>query len=168
MAPGTLIKDVTIRPLNPKDYTDIATCCTELAGMIPDLEKDIASGRVFGVVASYASMCIGAVLAILDVDASMAGEPLPLPCVRVLFIEVNKHYRGKGIGKLLMEKFIQQQNSKKIASITASLFKTYKEGSKFFEQLGFQKEKMERNKIVLKMSLWSDFGVIDLPDEEIT
>ncbi|HME52129.1 MAG TPA: GNAT family N-acetyltransferase [Candidatus Lokiarchaeia archaeon] len=159
---------VSARALNPEDYTDVATGCSQLSPMIPELEENINAGKITGLVAVYEDTCIGAVLGVLDVNASMAEGPIPLPCIRLLFIEVNARYRGKGVGKLLMEEFITEQKSRKIASITATLFKNYKAGGNFLEKFGFQKEKTERNKIIWKLNLWSDFGVIDMQDEDLS
>jgi len=159
---------VSARALNPDDYTDVATGCSQLSKMIPELEGNINAGKITGIMAAYESACIGAVVGILDVDASMSEGPLPLPCIRLLFIEVNARYRGNGVGRLLMERFIQEQKSKKIASITMSLFKNYKAGGNFLEKFGFLKEKTERNKIIWKLNLWSDFGVIDMQDEDLS
>nr|MDO8083789.1 GNAT family N-acetyltransferase [Candidatus Sigynarchaeum springense] len=169
MAPGSLAGGVTIRPLVPADYLDVNTCCNELAPMIPDLEEKMTSGKVTGLVAcDEMGLAVGAVVGMLDVDASLTGNPIPLPCLRLLFVEVNSRYRGTGVGKLLMEKFIQHQKSKNIACITTTLFKNYKDGSAFLEKHGFHTEKIDRNKISLKLNLWSDFGVIDVPDDDLS
>jgi GNAT superfamily N-acetyltransferase len=159
---------VSARALNPDDYTDVATGCSQLSPMIPELEGNISAGKITGLVAMYESTCIGAVVGVLDVDASMAEGPLPLPCLRLLFVEVNARYREKGVGRLLMERFIQEQKSNKIACITTALFKNYKAGGNFLEKFGFLKEKTERNKIIWKLNLWSDFGVIDMQDEDLS
>ncbi len=169
MAPGSLVDGVTIRQLHPADFLDVSTCCNEITPMIPDLEENIHSGKVTGLVAcDQMGLAVGAIAGILDVDASLSGNPIPLPCIRLLFVEVNSRYRGKGVGKILMENFIQQQKSKNIASMTATLFKNYKEGSAFLEKYGFRAEKIDRNRISLKLSLWSDFGVIDVQDDDLS
>ncbi|MEX2683642.1 MAG: GNAT family N-acetyltransferase [Candidatus Sigynarchaeota archaeon] len=168
MAPGSLTGGVTIRTLVPADFLDVSTCCVELAPMIPDLQENMASGKITGLVAcDEMGLAMGAIAGMLDIDASLTGNPIPLPCVRLLFVEVNSRYRGTGVGKLLMENFIQQQRSKNIACITTTLFKNYKEGSAFLEKHGFCVEKIDRNKISLKLNLWSDFGVIDVPDDDL-
>jgi GNAT superfamily N-acetyltransferase len=170
MAPGKSLNKVTVRPLAPGDFIDVATCCNDLAPMIPGFEKDVQARKMIGVVAcDEMDIAIGAAVGSLDVDASLAENPLPLPCVRLHFIEVSNLYRGKGVGKLLMENFIQQQKSKNIACLTASLFKTFPGGgAAFLEKFGFRKEGSERNKISLKLNLWSDFGVIDMHDDDIS
>ncbi len=169
MAPGSVAGGVTIRPLDPADFLDVSTCCNDLAPLIPALEENMAAGKMTGLVAcDEMGLAIGAIAGMLDVDASLTGNPIPLPCVRLLFVEVNSRYRGKGVGKLLMENFIQQQKSKNIACMTTTLFKNYKDGSAFLEKHGFRTDKVDRNKISLKLSLWSDFGVIDVPDDDLS
>ena len=158
---------VSARALNPEDYMEVATSCSQLSPMIPELEANINAGKITGVIAVYETTCIGAVLGVLDVEASMTEGPMPLPCIRLLFIEVNARYRGKGVGKLLINEFIDEQKSKKIACITTTLFKNYKAGGNFLEKFGFQKEKTERNKIVWKLNLWSE-GVIDIQDDDLS
>ncbi|NMC06591.1 MAG: GNAT family N-acetyltransferase [Candidatus Lokiarchaeota archaeon] len=169
MAPGSPALGVTIRPLDPADFTDVKTCCNQLAPMIPDLEENLHGGKLTGLVAcDQMGLAVGAIVGMLDVDASISGAPIPLPCIRLLFVEVNARYRGKGVGKILMENFIQQQKSKNIACMTATLFKNYPEGVAFLEQHGFRVEKNDRNKMVLKLNLWSDFGVIDVQDDDVS
>ncbi|MBN2154039.1 MAG: GNAT family N-acetyltransferase [Candidatus Lokiarchaeota archaeon] len=169
MAPGSLAGGVTVRPLEPADFLDVSTCCNELAPMIPDLEENIVGGKVTGLVAcDEMGLAMGAIVGMLDVDASLNGSPVPLPCVRLLFIEVNKRYRGEGVGRLLVERFIQQQKSKNIACMTTTLFKNYTDGSAFLEKHGFRAERVDRNKLSLKLNLWSDFGVIDVPDDDLS
>ena len=136
--------------------------------MIPDLEGDLNAGKISGLVAcDEMGIAVGAIAGMLDVEASMSGNPIPLPCVRLLFVEVNSRYRGKGVGRVLVEGFIQQQKNKNIACMTAALFKNYKDGSAFLEKHGFRMEKTDRNKILLKLNLWSDFGVIDVQDDDL-
>jgi GNAT superfamily N-acetyltransferase len=168
MVPGSIAGGVTIRQLNPADFLDVNTCCNDITPMIPDLEENMVGGKLVGLVAcDQMGLAVGAVAGMLDVEASMAGNPIPLPCIRLLFVEVNSRYRCKGVGKILMENFIQQQRSKNIACMTATLFKNYKDGCAFLERHGFLAEKIDRNKIVLKLNLWSDFGVIDVQDDDL-
>ncbi|MHA1792852.1 MAG: GNAT family N-acetyltransferase [Promethearchaeota archaeon] len=161
------MEKITIRPLNATDYVDISTCCHEIVELISSLEEDIEKEKVTGLVASVDNICVGAIIAELDVESTFSDmQPFPLPCVRLLFIEVNKKFRDKGIGKRLLSDFKEMMRKKGISLIYIRLYKNYRNGARFFERAGFQKEKVERNQIIYKLNLWSDFGVVEDNDIE--
>lgn len=166
---GKFLDDVQVKPITSTDYMDIFTCCNDLVTLLPDLEEKIKDEKICGLLAFYNDMCIGAIVASLDVDATLSDDhPIPLPCVKITFIEVNGRYRGKGIGKKLLESFITRQKENDIGTIAISLFKNYKKGVRFFEKLGFERHAIdERNKILLKLNVWADFGVVDVDSDDI-
>ncbi|MFX0102106.1 MAG: GNAT family N-acetyltransferase [Candidatus Hodarchaeota archaeon] len=168
---GNFLDEIAIKPLEntSTDYMDIFTCCNDLVKLIPDLEREIKDGKISGLLAFHDDMCIGAIVATLDVDAALANaHPMPLPCMKILFIEVNSRYRGRGLGEKLLESFIKKQQEGNIGTIIISLFKNYKQGVRFFKRFGFEKTTgHERNKILLKLNVWTDFGVVDVDDNDI-
>ncbi len=146
---------------------NLATCCTELSGMIGELDTHVKAGNFSGMLAFSNNTCVGAIIATLDVDASIEENPFPLPSLRILFVEVNKRFRGRGIASYLLKEFLRVQQAAGIEAVFVSLFKQHNDGAAFFERLGFERERTDRNKILLKLHLWSDFGVVDIDDEDI-
>ncbi|MHA1682645.1 MAG: GNAT family N-acetyltransferase [Promethearchaeota archaeon] len=151
---------VVLKEIEKSDYLDIRMSCGELSTLIPGLERTIEEGKNTGLIAYHRGMAVGAIIGMLDFEKSM-DAPLPLPCVRVYFLEVNRQFQGKGIGKLLMTGFLEKMKEKSIGFVFIDLYKNFKKGVHFFEKYGFQKIKVERNKIVLKLVFWDDLGVVN-------
>jgi ribosomal protein S18 acetylase RimI-like enzyme len=165
---GAPVSDLEVKPLQRDNYMDVHTCCRELSELIPNLEDDIINGRVKGYLAYIAgATCVGSILWRLDVSENLKNSPLPMPRARILFIEVSKAFRGRGIASELMDTFLEAQKPADIASVSIKLYKNYQEAIHFFEKFGFEMIKTERNWMILKKSLWSDFGVMDLSEDEI-
>lgn len=163
---GFSLDDVVLKPLQNGDYIDIKTSCGDLASLIPDLEDMISKGRNTGLLAFYHDVCIGSIIGTLDVESTVTANdsPIPLPHVRIFFLEVNRIYRDHGVGTLLLEEFIERMKQKDIAFIFVSVYTTHVSGWTFFEKFGFQKEKVLRNQVIMKLSIWSDFGVVSTND----
>ncbi|MHA1369399.1 MAG: GNAT family N-acetyltransferase [Promethearchaeota archaeon] len=153
---------IRIKPLETSDFIDLKVCCEDMVELFPDLETDINQGRIQGIIALYDGVCAGAIIATLDLGSlDPKIQPFPLPCLRILFLEVNLIYRGKGIGSFLLQEFIKQQRKNNVECIFIELYKNFRSGCKFFEKFGFQKTNLNRNRILLKLDLWSDFGVVN-------
>ena len=135
--------------------------------MIEKLDTDVQAGRLSGILAFSNDTCVGAIIAMLDVEASIEENPFQLPTLRILFIEVNKQFRGRGIARLMLKRFLQDQQAAGIEEVFVNLFKQHNDGAAFFERFGFERDRTDRNKIWLKLHLWSDFGVVDIEDEDI-
>lgn len=148
----------------------VRTCCTTFCDLIPGVEADIANGKILGVLAFQGEICTGAIIGMLDIEGSLENASITLPQVRILFVEVGHQFRGRGTGNLLMERFIHDMQQKDIAAVTVSLYKSHQDRAGFFEKHGFEKCKHDvhdRSKIVLRRNLWSDYGVIDINDDEL-
>ncbi|MHA1294131.1 MAG: GNAT family N-acetyltransferase [Promethearchaeota archaeon] len=149
-----------IRIANIKDFFDLKLCAKEFIDFISDFKKKFLN-NVFFILTGYYNNVLAAILIAEDKSNKIDSIERIIPTINLYLLYVNPKYRKKQIGKKLLETFINVQKERGIGYIIIKLPQKYKKGINFFKKNNFFQIGLEKNKVILAMNLWNDFGIRD-------
>ena len=150
--------NVKLRIATKEDLLELATSATNLTALLDTSKIDIAGGNYFILTARYNNLLIGVLIAEKKIH-KVDSLNMIVPRIRLHLIHVHEKYRLMGIGKKLLETFLKFYHKAEVASIYVKLPQKYQKGISFFLKHDFQRVEVIKNKIVLELNLWKDYGI---------
>lgn len=151
---------IQVRIAKTEDFFDLNLCAKEFIDFIDDFKKNFIDKRFFVLTGDYEGVLAG-ILVAEDKSKKIDSIERIVPSLYLHLIYVNPKYRKKGIGKVLLEKLIELQKKKRTAFIYIKLPEKYKKGIRFFQSQGFIVLNKHKNRVLMILHLWDDFGVCD-------
>ncbi len=139
------------------DYFLIELCAKEYIDLIKNFKERFENNDFFVLIGYYEKNVAGVLVSERN-NVVKSIEDI-LPAMQIHLVYVNPAFRGKKIGKNLMNEFIRTQKKNNIAFIFVELFKNNKREMEFFEKYGFRREKIDAAKIILTKIVWDDMGI---------
>ncbi len=147
-----------IREAKPEDLFTLEMCCKEYIDLIPDFNKKFQNKELKVFLIFQQSEMGGSLVAIMDpISTSKNFKTI----AQIIFIFINPTFRGKGLGKALLNYYIDRMREQNIAAVRIELFKANSAGIRFFEKAGFKQVMEKAGRKILQYSIWDDFGIVD-------
>ncbi|MHA1491269.1 MAG: GNAT family N-acetyltransferase [Promethearchaeota archaeon] len=152
--------DIKIKIAKDENLFDLNLCAKDFLDLINNFEKKFYNKKFF-VLTAYYNKVLAGILVAEDKSQKVNSleKILPTMCLQLLF--VNSNFRSRTLGKKLLKAFLNIQKEKGIAIIYIKLPQKYKKGIMFFQKNNFYQVGMVRNKIILELYLWNDYGIRD-------
>lgn len=147
----------SIKVAEKNDYFLLELCAKEYIDLIKKFKERFENNEFFVLIGYYKKNVAGVLVSERN-NIVKSIEDI-LPTMQIHFVYVNPAFRGKKIGKNLMNEFIKIQENNNVALIFIELFKNNKREMEFFEKYGFRREKIEAAKIILTKIIWDDLGI---------
>ncbi len=147
-----------IRQAKAEDLFMLEMCCKEYIDLIPDFNNKFQNKELQVFLIFHQNDMGGSLVAFRDpISTSKNFKTI----AQIIFIFINPTFRGKGLGKALLNYYIDRMREQNIAAIRIELFKTNSAGIKFFEKAGFKQVLEKQGRKILQFSIWDDFGIVD-------
>ena len=150
--------EIQIRMADEKDLFDLLLCGKEFIDFIENFKNKFKNKEFFVLTAYYNKILAGLLIA-EDKTHKIDSIEKIIPCMLLHLLYVNPEFRNKNIGKYLLQSFISTQRQNGLASIHILLPQKYRSGIEFFLKNNFQIINKVKNRIVLEIPLWNDYGV---------
>ncbi len=152
--------EIKIEVSTNENLFDLNLCAKEFIDLIDNFKKKFLNKKFFILTAYFNEILVGLLVA---EDKSHKVDSLEkiLPTVYIHMLYVNPTYRNKNIGKELLDKFLNIQKEKGIATIHIKLPQKYKSGISFFLKNNFRQIHKDGSKVILEINLWNDYGIDD-------
>jgi len=147
--------EIIIRPYEEKDEKEFKKSIIDLQNFECDFDPEMLSGEAtvdawFNHILEENRKKDGQIF-VAEVDENVVGfislriepkvEEILLPNIKSVFVSdfiVNREFRGKGIGKLLMAKAYEYAKEKNIPYIKLSVFSANTNAKEMYRKLGFE------------------------------
>lgn len=147
-----------IREAKTEDLFALELCCKDYLDLIPDFNNKFQNKEFKVFLIFQQNELGGSLVAFIDpISTSKNFKTI----AQIIFIFINPTFRGKGLGKALLNYYIERMREQNIAAVRIELFKTNSGGIKFFEKAGFRHISEKHGRKILQFSIWDDFGIVD-------
>ncbi len=160
MASGKIQPKVVIKISKDEDILDLSLCAKDYIDLIDDFQEKYLNNDFF-ILAAYYNNVLAGILVAENSSQKIDSIKKIVPRMCLYFLFVNSKFRNKDIGKMLLDTFLKIQKKSGMAIVFIKIPQKYKKGIKFFQQNNFQQMGKERNKIILEINLWNDYGIRD-------
>ncbi len=150
--------NIDIKIADSEDLYDLTLCAKEFLEFIDNFKNQFLNKHFFILTAYSEHILCGALIAEDKTDKVDSLKKI-VPTVRIRLVFVNPLFKHKGIGKQLLDAFIQNQKEKEVATIYVKLPLRYKKGIDFYLRSNFQQVQQEKGNIILELKLWKDYGI---------
>ncbi len=150
--------DISIKEANKEDLIDLNLCAKEFLQLIEDFNINFINHKYFTLTAYYKKLLVGILVAEEKNNTVDSLEKI-VPKTNLYLIYVNPNFRKNHIGKKILINYLSVQKKKGIASIFVELPHKYKKGIQFFQHNKFHQINKVKDKIILEINLWNDFGI---------
>ncbi len=150
--------NIKIKIANSEDLFDLTLCAKEFIEFIDNFKSQFLDKNFFILTAYSENILCGGLIAEDKTDKVDSLKKI-IPTVRIRLVFVNPLFKHKGIGKQLLDAFIQNQKEKEVATIYVKLPLRYKKGIDFYLRSNFQQVLQENGNITLELKLWKDYGI---------
>ncbi len=146
------------REAKAEDLFALEMCCKPFLDLIPDFTNKFQKKELLVFLVFQQNELGGSIVSFIDpISSSKNFKTIS----QIIFIFINPTFRGKGLGKALLNYYIERMREQNIAAVRIELFKTNSAGIKFFERAGFKQVSEKKGKKILQFSIWDDFGIVD-------
>ncbi|MFX1239436.1 MAG: GNAT family N-acetyltransferase, partial [Promethearchaeota archaeon] len=152
--------NIEIKFLKNETIYDFHLCAKEFIDLIDKFEEKFLNKSLL-IFPGYFKNILAGIIVAEDKRKKVDSIDNIVPSICLHLLYVNPNYRNKGIGKELLTLFINFQKMAGAASIYIKLPQKYTNGKKFLEKFEFHQIKKVKNKIILELKLWNDFGIGD-------
>jgi GNAT superfamily N-acetyltransferase len=152
---------IDIKLSKDEDFIDLKLCAKEFIDLIDDFKINFLKKKYLILTAYYNDLLVGILISDVKVRKINSYDKI-VPKVRLYLLYVNPNFRGKQIGKKLLDNYLKIQKKRGIAVIYIKLPQKYKKGIIFFRKSKFDQIEIQNNKIILEYNLWNDYGITDL------
>ncbi len=147
-----------VREAKVEDLFALEMCCKEFLDLIPDFTSRFHKKELIVFLVFQHNELGGSIVSFIDpISTSKNFKTIS----QIIFIFINPTFRGNGLGKALLNYYIERMRVQNIAAARIELFKTNSAGIKFFEKAGFKQVSERQGKKILQFSIWDDFGIVD-------
>lgn len=150
--------DISIKEANKEDLIDLNLCAKEFLQLIEDFNINFLNRKYFTLTAYYKKLLVG-ILVAEEKNHKVDSLEKIVPKTNLYLIFVNPNFRKNHIGKKILINYLTIQKKKGIASIFVELPHKYKKGIQFFQYNKFHQINKVKDKIILEINLWNDFGI---------
>jgi GNAT superfamily N-acetyltransferase len=149
---------VFYKTANEEDFLDINLCANEYIDLIDNFKERFLN-REITVFLIYFNRILAGLLVAEDKSHKINSIEKIIPSMCIHLIYINPVFRKKLLGKQLLHTFLNLQKKNGYALIYVKIPQNYKSGIKFFCNNSFFQKNLVKNKIVLEINLWNDFGL---------
>jgi len=151
---------IDIKIAQDENIVNLNLIAEEFLELIDDFNINFINNKYFILTAYLNNNLAGILIAENKIHKIDSLEKL-IPKVSIYLLYVNATFRNNHIGKKLLNTFLQIQKSRGIASVYIELPQKYLKGIEFFKRNNFLQVSKDKNKIILEINLWNDYGIRD-------
>ncbi|MFW9939095.1 MAG: GNAT family N-acetyltransferase [Candidatus Thorarchaeota archaeon] len=151
---------IIIKIAEDENFINLDLCANEFIELIDDFRINFLKKKYFILTAYNDDLLVGILIAEAKIRKIDSFDKL-LPKARLYLLYVNPNFRGRQIGKKLLENYLKIQKEKGTAVVYVKLPQKYKKGIEFFIKANFSQASKSNNNINLEFNLWNDYGITD-------
>lgn len=151
---------INIKIAQDESVINLNIIAEEFLELIDDFNINFINNKYLILTAYFNNNLAGILIAENKIHKIDSLEKI-IPKVSLYLIYVNATFRNNHIGKKLLNCFLKIQKSKGVASVYIELPQKYIRGIEFFKRNNFLQMGKDKNKIILEINLWNDYGIRD-------